>query len=167
MSARSAAVRPTSRLARHELGLLSGLVAVSILVACGSSSVRGESTDPRTITTQRAGGNTYVVIDDEPRAPENRICVDYCERVVSCWYALPNANATATAAEARSSCRKEQSDCRTPSTDTLCCSRFEDCQDFARCQAESRGVEGQCPEWPGGRGDGPGFSARVSPVSSR
>ncbi|HEX7670076.1 MAG TPA: hypothetical protein VF395_10855, partial [Polyangiaceae bacterium] len=69
-------------------------------------------------------------MSDAPRDPENPACVDYCRRLATCWYAVPNGTVNMSQAEVDHACLSEQSDCRTPTTETFCCAAITDCQEF-------------------------------------
>lgn len=124
------------------------LSAVTIVMALGCSAhprAAGPD-DVRTVTTQRTGDSTFVSITQGPIEKENSICASYCERLASCWDAVLNADVMLRKADVVMNCKKEQHDCRTPTTDALCCGEITACSDFVQCQAESREVAVECSE---------------------
>lgn len=87
-------------------------------------------------------------VSDVPGEPPNAVCLEYCRRLTACWYAVPNREEAIPEAEVSRACLKEQSDCRTPTTETLCCAAITDCQEFVHCQARSRDVVSDCSRSP-------------------
>jgi hypothetical protein len=117
------------------------LAALSLLVvACGSSPPprSGPSTPDHRVTVTREGEETHVMITDEPPLSSNADCTAYCERLTQCWPEIPGSDPMIGAAEVRKRCLSEHSECRTATTETLCCGHVVDCNEFAQCQAKSR-----------------------------
>jgi hypothetical protein len=90
------------------------------------------------------GDTTLVSIDQQVQEPMNPDCVAYCERLERCRDAVPGVDVVLDAKTFLTRCRAEHDDCRTPSTETLCCAKFSDCSDFGRCQAKSRDLVQMC-----------------------
>jgi hypothetical protein len=120
------------------------LLPVALGPACSAHPASGGPTDGRSIVVTKSGDTTEVSVNDAPLDPQNPACLDYCRRLAACWYAVPNRQEAMPEAEVGRACLSEQNDCRTSTTETLCCGAIADCQEFARCQAQSRDVVSDC-----------------------
>jgi hypothetical protein len=117
----------------------------ALFVGCsGSGSPAASPRQSRTTTITRSGEDTIVSIDETEKEPVNPVCTSYCDRVAACWYARGGADLMMTKEEIVSRCQREQADCRTPTTDMLCCSQIADCYDFNRCLVGARDVVMAC-----------------------
>ena len=117
------------------------LLALAVAACGGPPPPSGPS---RTVTTRRSGDTTEVSITEGDESKENPQCTAYCERVAACWYARPGVDPTLGHDAVLSRCRAEHEGCKTPTTDTLCCAAFTDCQDFVRCEGQTHDLVRQC-----------------------
>ena len=85
-----------------------------------------------------------VTIEDRDTEPENATCKAYCERLAACWYAVPNADPMLSGKDIFDKCWAEQHQCRTATTELLCCGSIGVCGDFVQCQATGRDVVSDC-----------------------
>jgi len=75
----------------------------------------------------------------------NLVCLDFCERLASCWYAEPRADQTLSKEAVVTACRREESNCRqSVTTDRQCCGWLRDCKDFVACEQNSLGAVSDC-----------------------
>jgi len=108
-----------------------------LAVACASSPP--PPSDPnRRVTVSHEGDETHVSITDEGPRPLNADCTAYCERLVACWSDIPGSDPMLGDEDVRKRCLSEHAECRTATTETLCCGHVADCNAFAQCQARSR-----------------------------
>jgi hypothetical protein len=120
------------------------LAATFLAVAC-SARQSPPHDEARVVAVHREGESTFVSISEGDMVePVNTRCLSYCERLASCWYALPGADVRVREDDVRTRCKEERQDCRIPTTDELCCTQITDCGDFARCQSESRDLAMDC-----------------------
>jgi hypothetical protein len=117
---------------------------VVIVVGCSSGSSRPPRGPSSTTSITRSGDDTTVTIDDTEPEAVNPVCTRYCDRMAACWYARGGADLMLTKEQIVGRCSKEQAECRTPTTDMLCCSNVADCYDFNRCVSQSRDTVMAC-----------------------
>jgi hypothetical protein len=121
------------------------LLSVFAAVGCSGGSQKRSSTTPSTTTVHQSGDDTVVTIEDSNQEPVNPVCAAYCGRIAACWDSRPNnPDLMLTKDEIVGRCKKEQAECRTPTTDMLCCSEVKDCYDFNRCLSSARDVVMAC-----------------------
>lgn len=134
-----------ARVTRHRV---STHCAACALLALASSPGCSKSQPPPKpddrISISQAGDTTVVTIEDREREPENPVCKSYCERLSACWYSVPSADPMLAPKDVLARCLAERSQCRTPTTEALCCGLLSACADFVRCQATGRDVVSTC-----------------------
>ena len=137
-------LRHAERQTLDESGLRTLTWCATVALACAACGApQKAAADNRSIVVARSGENTVVSIDDSPD-PESAVCIEYCRRLSACWYAMPNRREEMSEVEVTRACLKDESNCRTPTTETLCCGKITDCQDFVRCQERSHDVVSDC-----------------------
>jgi hypothetical protein len=117
--------------------------ALGVLVACGGNKV-GPETPSTDVSVVRSGETTVVSIQDHDTEPENPSCKAYCDRLTSCWYAMPNVDPMLTSKDVFAKCWSEQHKCKTPTTQVHCCGSLSVCGDFVKCENTARDVVTDC-----------------------
>ena len=125
------------------------LPAVTILIcgALAATSACVESTTPaddaRTVKVGESGESTYVSIN-ETNVKKNASCIQYCDRLAQCWFAVSTGSEAITPGEARKRCLSEQDDCRTRTKASHCCGALADCLEFSECHARTKDEPAEC-----------------------
>ena len=99
--------------------------------------------DARTVKIGQSGESTYVSIT-ETNVKKNASCVQYCDRLAQCWYAVSTGSEAMTPDEARKRCLSEQEDCRVRTKASFCCGALADCLEFSECHARTKDEPAEC-----------------------
>lgn len=116
----------------------------TLLLGAGCGSRQPAPKPDDRISVAQSGETTVVTIEDREREPENAVCKSYCERLSACWYAVPNADPMLSPKDILARCWAEQHQCRTPTTEVLCCGSLTACGDFVKCEGAGRDVVSTC-----------------------
>ena len=122
------------------------ILVLTLCLACGSKQPPAKPDDRISVT--QSGETTLVTIENREREPENAVCKSYCERLSACWYSVPNADPMLSPKDIFARCWAEQHQCRTVTTEALCCGSLTACSDFVKCQGSGRDVVSTCEHVP-------------------
>jgi hypothetical protein len=122
---------------------VSALAVVTVVLATACAEGTTPADDARTVQIGRSGESTYVSIS-ETNVKKNPLCVQYCDRLAQCWYAVSTGSEAMTPDEARKRCLSEQDDCRVRTKASFCCGALADCLEFSECHAKTNDEPAEC-----------------------
>ena len=130
------------------MALLAASVALALPQASCASSPPPPDSPNSNVTVVHNGDTTVVSVEDHTLEPENAACKAYCQRLSTCWYAVPNADPMLSQKDVYAKCWGEQQQCRTSTTELFCCGSAAACGDFVKCQTTARDVVTDCRHAP-------------------
>lgn len=123
---------------------VAAVASATVVLATACNETGAPPSDARTVKVGQSGESTYVSISEPSNVKKNAVCVEYCDRLAECWYAVSTGAQALTRDEVRDRCRAEQDDCRVKTKASHCCGRLTDCLEFAECHAKSGEEPAEC-----------------------